>query len=149
MAILDLPLIEISQIRPRIQGKFIFIGDEKFYMRGVSYGAFEPDEDGNEYTKDEVIDRDFALMAANGFNTVRIPHTTPPRSLLDIAQDHGLRVMVGLSAEQYVGYLIDKKDAPNINEIIRDKVSACSGHPALLCYGLGNEIPARSEGAHV
>jgi GT2 family glycosyltransferase len=142
MAILDLPLIEISQIRPRIQGKFIFIGDEKFYMRGVSYGAFEPDEDGNEYTKDEVIDRDFALMAANGFNTVRIPHTTPPRSLLDIAQDHGLRVMVGLSAEQYVGYLIDKKDAPNINEIIRDKVSACSGHPALLCYGLGNEIPA-------
>jgi len=47
-------------------------------------------------------------MAANGINTVRIPHTMPPRALLDIAQQHGLRVMVGLSAEQYVGVLIDR-----------------------------------------
>ena len=27
-------------------------------------------------------------MAASGFNTVRIPHTMPPRELLDIAQRH-------------------------------------------------------------
>jgi hypothetical protein len=47
-------------------------------------------------------------MAANGLNAVRIPLTMPPRALLDIAQRHGLRVMVGLSAEQYAGYLIDR-----------------------------------------
>lgn len=81
-------------------------------------------------------------MAANGLNAVRIPHTIPPRSLLDVAQEHDLRVMVGLSAEQYVGYLIDKQKAPDIAQSVRTRACACAGHPALLCYALGNEIPA-------
>src|SRR5438034_5235748 len=129
--------------RPSVRGKFIFIGKEKFYVRGVTYGAFRPDASGNEYRNPEVIERDFAKMAANGINTVRIPHTVPPRSLLDVAQRQGLRVMVGLSAEQYVGFLIDKKkDAPNVEELVRAKVRAIAGHPSILCYAIGNEIPA-------
>jgi hypothetical protein len=48
--------------------------------------------------------------------------------------------MVGFSAEQYVGFLIDKKKAPNISRIVRDNVEAVKGHPALLCYEIGNEI---------
>src|SRR5881628_4213317 len=87
--------------RPRARGKFLYVDDDKFWIRGVTYGAFRPDQDGKEYHDLEVIERDFAQMAANGFNTVRIPHTMPPRSLLDAAHRHGLRVMVGLSAEQY------------------------------------------------
>ena len=27
--------------RPRVHGKFIFVGDEKFYLRGVTYGTFK------------------------------------------------------------------------------------------------------------
>ena len=129
--------------RPHVRGKFIFTGDEKFYVRGVSYGAFHPDATGREYHDPDVIERDFAQMAANGINTVRIPHTTPPRALLDAAQRHGLRVMVGLSAEQYLGFLIDrKKTVSEIEALVRAKVRECAGHPALLCYALGNEIPA-------
>src|SRR5438477_4305141 len=81
-------------------------------------------------------------MASVGINTVRIPHTTPPRTLLDAAHRHGLRVMVGLSAEQYIGFLIDRKGAPDVTELLRAWVRTCLGHPALLCYALGNEIPA-------
>jgi len=128
--------------RPHVRGKFLFVGDEKFYVRGVTYGAFEPDADGREYRDLGKIERDFAQMATNGFNAVRIPHTMPPRALLDVAGRHGLRVMVGLSAEQYVGYLIDRRGAPDIEALTRAKVRACAGHPALLCYALGNEIPA-------
>ena len=95
-------------VRPHVRGKFLFVGDEKFYIRGVSYGAFQPDASGREYHDRNVIERDFAQMAANGINTVRIPHTMPPRSLLGAARRHGLRVMVGLSAEQYLGFLIDR-----------------------------------------
>jgi GT2 family glycosyltransferase len=66
----------------------------------------------------------------------------PPRSLLDTALRHGLHVMVGLSAEQFVGYLIDRKKAPDIQAAVRRKVQTVAGHPALLCYAIGNEIAA-------
>ena len=131
-----------SDLRPTVRGKFLFLGNRKLYVRGVTYGAFRPDEEGNEYHDLEQIERDFAATAANGLNAVRIPHTMPPRALLDIARRHGLWVMVGLSAEQYVGYLIDRKGAPDVEELIRKKVRAVAGHPALLCYALGNEVSA-------
>src|SRR6476646_1469369 len=51
--------------------------------------------------------------------------------------------MVGLSAEQYVGYLIDtNKKSPDIKSIVRERVRGIKGHPALLCYAIGNEIAA-------
>jgi GT2 family glycosyltransferase len=128
--------------RPRARGKFLVVGDEKLYVRGVTYGAFQPDPQGNEYHDLATVERDFAQMAGSGINAVRIPHTMPPRTLLDAAARYGLHVMVGLSAEQYVGYLIDRRGAPDIAALIRAKVRACAGHPALLCYALGNEIPA-------
>lgn len=128
--------------RPTARGKFLFVDGEKFFVRGATYGAFRPDSEKREYQDQELIERDFAQMAAAGFNAVRIPHTMPPRHLLDIAQRHGLRVMVGLSAEQYAGYLADPDDAPDISELIRATVRTCAGHPAILCYALGNEIPA-------
>ena len=127
--------------RPCVRGKFLFVGDDRFYVKGVSYGAFTSREDDTEYHAPETIEGDFAQMAANGINTVRIPHTVPPLSLLDAAHRHGLRVMVGLSAEQYVGYLIDQiKDIGEIERVILERVHGCANHPALLCYALGNEI---------
>jgi GT2 family glycosyltransferase len=131
----------ISDQRPRAHGKFIFVGDEKFYVRGVTYGTFRPLEDGHEYPAPEMVEQDFALMAANGLNAVRT-YTAPPHWLLDAAQRHGLRIMVGLPVERYMGYLIDQKDAPDIEAIVRAAVRSCAGHPAVLCYVIGNEIPA-------
>src|SRR5919198_6623784 len=129
--------------RPEVRGKFVFAHDEKLFVRGVTYGAFRPDAAGREYQDLAAVERDFAQMAAHGLNAVRIPHTMPERPLLDAARRHGLRVMVGLSAEQYVGFLIDgKKDVAEIADIVRAKVRMCAGHRALLCYSLGNEIPA-------
>ena len=133
----------LPPVRARVSGKFLYIEDQKFLPKGVTYGAFKPDETDNEYHDDEKIDADFEQMAANGINTVRIPHRMPPRSLLDIAARHGLRVMVGLSAEQFVGYLVDRgKKGPDVAALVRSQVRKVAGHPALLCYALGNEIPA-------
>ena len=133
--------------RVGVCGKFLSTGLStgltSFHVRGVTYGAFRPDDRKHEYHDLNVVERDFAQMASNGINAVRIPHTMPPRALLDIAARHGLRVMVGLSAEQYVGYLIDRKGAPAIDAIVRAKVRSVAGHPALLCYALGNEISAQ------
>jgi GT2 family glycosyltransferase len=129
--------------RPEARGKFIYAGNEKIVAKGPTYGAFAPNEKKEEYWFRDKIERDFALMAEHGFNAVRIPHTMPPVSLLDAAERHGLRVMVGLSAEQYAGFLADPhKKAPDMRRLMREKVKPVAGHPALLCYALGNEIPA-------
>jgi beta-galactosidase/beta-glucuronidase len=129
--------------RPGAAGKFLFVGSDKFFIKGVTYGAFRPDDAGLEFQDTAQIRRDFALMSENGFNTVRIPHTTPPPHLMDIAAEHNLRVMVGLSAEQYVGQLVDGRKRPaEAFADIRSKMRLVNGHPALLSYALGNEIPA-------
>jgi beta-galactosidase/beta-glucuronidase len=122
-------------------GKFIYLGDQKFYVRGVTYGPFRPDADGGEYHSTDVVARDFAQMAANGLNAVRT-YTVAPRWLLDAAQRHGLCVMVGLPWEQHVAFLDDTQRVRSIEERVRTGVRACAGHPALLCYAIGNEIPA-------
>src|SRR6266478_2696806 len=56
--------------RATVRGKFLFVGDQELYVRGVTYGAFEPDADGREYRDLGRIDRDFAQMAASGINAV-------------------------------------------------------------------------------
>src|SRR5438046_4802161 len=141
---IERPLVSASimaNVRPHVRGKFIFIGDQKFYVRGVTYGTFRPRENGDEYPDPEIVEQDFALMAANGLNAVRT-YTVPPVWLLDAAQRHGLRVMVGLPVERYIGFLADPKKAPDIEAVVRAGVRACASHPAVLCYAVGNEIPA-------
>ena len=136
------PALAEVEARPSARGKFIFVGDDKLYVRGVTYGTFRPDEDGHEYPAAAVVERDFAHMAACGVNAVRV-YTVPPRWLLDSAWRHGLRVMVGLPVERFVGLLTDKKDGlGHLETLVRAGVRACRGHPAVLCYAMGNEIPA-------
>ncbi len=127
--------------RPTVRGKFLFAGDEKLYIRGVTYGPFRPNEQGCEYPGPEGVARDFAQIAANGMNAVRT-YTVPPRWLLDTAEQHSLRVMVGLPWEQHVTFLDSRKLARDIQRRVCEGVRACAGHPAVLCYAIGNEIPA-------
>ena len=35
--------------RPRVQGKFIVVGEEKLWVKGVTYGTFRPDDTGLQY----------------------------------------------------------------------------------------------------
>jgi O-antigen biosynthesis protein len=127
--------------RPVVRGKFLWNGLDKLYVRGVTYGTFKPDAKGYEYPPREVVDRDFAQMAANGINAVRT-YTPPPARLLDLAARHGLHVMIGLAIERYVGYLIDTKDAPDFVAQMRARVRGYAGHPAILCFAIANEIAA-------
>jgi O-antigen biosynthesis protein len=87
------------------------------------------------------VREDFAAMAAAGINAIRT-YVPPPAWLLDAALDHGIRVMVGFGWEQHVAFLDDPDRARQIAERLGDEVRACEQHPAILCYSIGNEIPA-------
>jgi GT2 family glycosyltransferase len=125
--------------RPTVRGKFLWVGEEKLYVRGVTYGTFRPDGDGLPFPPRDVVEADFAQMVANGANCVRT-YALPPDWLLDLAEQAGLYVMVGLWGEQYI--LHERRLARSTEERIREGIRACQGHPAVLCYALANEIPA-------
>jgi hypothetical protein len=84
--------------RATVRGKFLFVEDKKFWVKGVTYGTFRPNEAGINLPSAGAIDRDFAAMARVGINSVRL-YTVPPRWVLDLAASHGLRVMVGMPWE--------------------------------------------------
>jgi GT2 family glycosyltransferase len=134
------PLPAIAQ-RPHVRGKFLFVGDRTFWVRGVTYGTFRPDSAGAEFPAPAVVEADFRAMAAAGVNCVRL-YVVPPGWLLDLAASCGLRVMVGLPWEQHVAFLDDRAAALRIIQKVREGSRACAAHPAVLCYAIGNEIPA-------
>jgi cellulose synthase/poly-beta-1,6-N-acetylglucosamine synthase-like glycosyltransferase len=125
--------------RPHVKGKFLFVGEEKFWVRGVTYGTFRPDESGANYPAPDVVERDFIAIRSAGLNSIRV-YTAPPRWLLDLAAIQGLRVMVGLWWDHHTAFLDDKAKARSIIARIRKDVAQCAGHQAVLCYAIGNEI---------
>jgi O-antigen biosynthesis protein len=127
--------------RPRVHGKFLYIGDEQFWIRGVTYGAFKPDPVGLQFPARHVVANDFRAIADAGLNAVRV-YTTPPSWLLDEAAACGLRVMIGFAWEQHVAFLDDSTRIKRIMCDLRASVRALADHPAVLCYVVGSEIPA-------
>jgi GT2 family glycosyltransferase len=127
--------------RPGVLARFVRIGGEKQYLRGVTYGTFCDGPDGAPYPDPATVGDDFAAMAAAGVNAIRL-YTAPPRWLLDLAHEHGLCAMVGLAWEDHVAFLDDRQRAARIVKRVEQDAAACAGHPALLCYAVGNEIPA-------
>lgn len=124
-----------------VRGKFLFMGRRKLFLRGVTYGTFCPNPDGEDVPSRATVARDFQMMVSNGINAVRT-YTPPPIWLLDLAQRYQLHILVGLPWEEHVTFLDDKQRADAIVERVRNQVRACLGHPAILGFTIGNEIPA-------
>jgi GT2 family glycosyltransferase len=124
-----------------VHGKFIYVGEEKLYIRGVTYGPFRPGADGSDYRDPDPVNRDFESMSRAGVNAVRT-YTVPPRWLLDCAHRHGLRILVGLPWEQHVAFLSDRSLSRDIESRVRSAVRSCARHPALLGFAIGNEVPS-------
>ncbi len=126
--------------RPRTAGKFLYVNGEKLFVRGATYGTFRPDENGRDFPPPDIVERDFLGMAENGFNCIRV-YSIPPAWLLDLAARTGLWVMVGVPWEQHIVFLEDRQRIRAIEARVRAGVQACSDHPAVLAYTVGNEIP--------
>jgi glycosyltransferase involved in cell wall biosynthesis len=125
---------------PTVQGKFFWTGAEKFYLRAVSYGPFATASHGDQFPERDMVERDFALIHELGANTVRT-FTVPPRWLLDRAEAHGLRILMGIPWAEHVCFLDAPRLVEEIHETIRRAVRGSAGHPAVFAYMIGNEIP--------
>jgi O-antigen biosynthesis protein len=127
--------------RPRPQGKFLYLGDEKFFVRGVTYGAFPPNQRGHQFPEPPQVRDDFALMRKAGINTI-LTYTVPPVSLLDQAAEYGIRAIVTVPWMEYVCFLQEPGFRRQIRREVKEAVASCRRHPAVLMYCVGKEIPA-------
>ena len=127
--------------RPRVHGRFLYQGDRKFFIKGVTYGPFPENENGEPLPEAERVAEDFRLMRSIGVNTIRV-YYVPPKWFLDIAARHGVYVMIGVPWPQHLCFLDQWEVKEAIKDAMRDAARACAGHPAVLAYLIGNEIPS-------
>ena len=123
-----------------VKGKFFFLGDEKIFLKGVSYGPFSPATHGAPFPERAIVEKDFALIAELGANCLRT-YNVPPDWFLDLAASYGLRILVGIPWAQHVAFLDSSSVKAEIRSCIANGVKACAGHPAVFAYLVGNEIP--------
>ena len=128
-------------LRAYVDGKFFRAGDQKFFVKGVSYGPFALGEDNYALPSHEQVERDFRLITELNANTLRVYHP-PPLWFLDLAAEHGLRVLVDITWAKHLCFL----DAPGLAReargMVRTVVRSYKSHPAVFAYNMANEIPA-------
>jgi len=134
------PAVALDGGHIRVSGKFFFKGEEKFFVKGVTYGPFAPSAHGTQFPEPGQVARDFAQMAQMGVNTVRV-FTAPPVWLLDEAHKAGLKVLAGIPWSQHVTFLDNKDIERQILESVGSTVRGLGRHPAIFAYLVGNEIP--------
>jgi O-antigen biosynthesis protein len=122
------------------RGKYLYDGEQKFYVRGVSYGPFPPNSRGERYPEPQRTAQDFALMRAMGVNTVRV-YVPPPPWMFDEAVKAGLRLMVGIPWPFHMAFLDAPGMAAEIRDTIHKGVTEMRAHgDAILAFSLGNEV---------
>ncbi|MGA3170233.1 MAG: glycosyltransferase [Chthoniobacteraceae bacterium] len=128
----------LPQIRAR--AKFFVEGDEKFFLKGVTYGPFAPDAEGFFVGDPEKARRDFEMIQELGINLLRLYHV-PPAWFLDLCRENRLRVLISIPWAEHVEFLNDRNIRRQVVQTVRDAVLKHRGHEAIFGYFVGNEIP--------
>jgi O-antigen biosynthesis protein len=126
--------------RPQVHGRFLTVNGERFWLKGVTYGTFRPNEDGEPYPSPRVARDDFARMRDAGINTVRL-YTPPPDWLADAAADVGLFIFPDICWGPRRCELDDPERIKFIYEWTRTHTRRLADHPAILMFSIGNEVP--------
>jgi O-antigen biosynthesis protein len=123
-----------------LDGKFFRLGDEKFWVKGVTYGPFEPQANGVALPVQHQLEADLRQIRGLGANTIRVYHV-PPRELLDTAHAFGLKVFVDVPWSKHRCFLESKADMETGRRAVREAARACREHPALFALSVVNEVP--------
>ncbi len=113
----------------RIEGKFIFVGDNKFLVKGVSF------RDGVEFNA-AAIDQ----LTRLNINTVFIE--SPTIETLDALSQCHIKVVVLLSIEKYFGEIFsgEKTSTKEWFAFLERSIEKYKTHQAILAYDIGGPI---------
>jgi glycosyltransferase involved in cell wall biosynthesis len=124
----------------RVRAKFFFEGQEKFFLKGVTYGPFAPDAEGFFVGNAGGARRDMEMIQALGINLLRLYHV-PPVWFLDLCREYRLRVLISIPWAEHVEFLNNADIRRQVVQTIREAVLKNKGHEAIFGYFVGNEIP--------
>ena len=130
-----------TSARVRVDGKFFRLGERKFYPKGVTYGPFARNDAGEFYPSREQALRDIAQIHQLGANTLRV-YYVPPHWFLDLAQEHGLKLLVDIPWRKERCFLDSNTMRAEAKAAVRDAVALCARHPAVFAFSVVNEIPS-------
>jgi len=118
-----------TEIRKTDEGYQFYLNGEPFYIQGAGLG------DGN-----------IEELANTGANALRTWSTENGKEVLDEAHKHGLKVMMGVwvGLERHGFDYDDEKAVEKQFERIKKSVMELKDHPALLLWGVGNELNHQS-----
>ena len=127
-----------SEIRETEAGYQLFVNDEPFYIQGagLEFGSIPK----------------LAEHGANSFRTWRTDNgQRSGKEVLDDASKYGLKVTMGIDVgRERLGFDYDDEAAVKEQlERIRGEVMALKDHPALIIWGIGNELNHHSENPKV
>ena len=112
----------------------------RFWIKGVTYGTFRANADGEPFPSRAQVRDDFARMRETGVNTVRL-YSPPPDWLADAAADAGLHLFPDICW----GPRRCEIDEPDRLRMLfawtREHTRRLADHPAILLFSIGNEIP--------
>jgi GT2 family glycosyltransferase len=129
-----------SPLRVSVDGKFFRRGTQKFCAKGLAYGPFAPNAQGEPFASPEQTARDFALAGETGANVLRVYHV-PPRWFLDLAAEHDLLLLIDVAWDKHLCFLDSARHRAAAREAVRQALYACARHPAVFAYSLAHEIP--------
>jgi O-antigen biosynthesis protein len=128
-----------SEPRITLDGKFFRLGPEKFYARGVTYGPFAPDEQGETFGNREQAARDFEIVRELGANLLRV-YSVPPEWFLELAREFDLRLFVEIPWNKHLCFLDSPVPQEQARAAVRDAVRRGGQHPSIFAFSLANEI---------
>ncbi|HVT88020.1 MAG TPA: glycosyltransferase [Tepidisphaeraceae bacterium] len=126
--------------RVRRDGRFFRLGTEKFYVKGVTYGPFEANRDGDPFPNPEQAQSDFEQILDLGANCVRIYHV-PPKWFLDLAAKMGLKVFLDVAWPKNLSFIDHADLTRQAHEAVRHAAKCCGNHEAIFAISVVNEIP--------
>lgn len=126
--------------RPQANGRFLRVGGRRFWVKGVTYGTFRANEDGEPFPSRAQVRDDFARMREAGINTVRL-YTPPPDWLADAALAEELYLMPDMCWGPRRCDFDDHYRLKQLHRWIREHSRRLADHPAMLLFSIGNEIP--------
>ena len=126
MPSLPLPRLEID-------GRFLRAGDQRVFLKCVTYGPFPA-----WWTHSH--ESQFRLISAAGFNAVRL-YERPSQALLDAAFAHQLYVIVTLPWGWGTDFIGREAEMSKARSAYQSFLSESGAHPSLAAVIVANEIP--------